>query len=88
MTLDQAKQLKEGQQIWYSSFGDLPEKVVISKIITDGYGKLEIHLVDNCYIPERDLDYIFLSFDECAKACKKYYNEKLNKLRQMIAQGK
>ena len=88
MTLDQAKTLKEGQQIWYRAFEELPEKVVISKIIRNDNGKLEIHLVDNCYIPERDLDYIFLTFEDCAKACEKYYNEKLNKLRQMIAQGK
>lgn len=88
MTLEETKNLKIGQEIWYRALGDLPQKVVISKIITDGYGKKEIHLVDNCYIPERDLDYVFLTFDECANACKKYFEERLNKLRQMIAQEK
>lgn len=88
MTLDEAKKLKVGQEIWYSSFGDLPEKVVISKIITDGYGKLEIHLVDNCYIPERDLEHVFLTFDECADACQKYFEKKLQKLRELILMEK
>lgn len=84
MTLDEAKQLKEGQQLWYRGLSELPEKVVINKLITDGYGKLEIHLVDSCYIPERDLDYVFLTFDECAKACKKHYEKQLEKLREML----
>lgn len=84
MTLDKAKQLKEGQELYYMGFERLPEKVVVNKIITDGYGKLEIHLVDNCYIPERDLGYVFLTFDECAKACEKHYQMRLSKLREML----
>lgn len=84
MTLEEAKQLKEGQQLWYRGLSELPEKVIINKLITDGYGKLEIHLVDNCYIPERDLDYVFLTFDECAEACKKHYEKQLEKLREML----
>ena len=83
MTLEEAKQLKEGQEIWYRCIDSLPELVTISSIKIDGYGKLEIHLVDNCYIPERDLDYVFLTFDECAKACKKDFEKRLNKLREM-----
>lgn len=85
MTLDEAKKLKVGQEIWYRALSDLPEKVVISKIITDGYGKLEIHLVDNCYIPERDLNYVFLTFDECASACKNEFEERLQKLKMLMA---
>jgi len=83
MTLEEAKQLKEGQEIWYRGLSELPEKVIIDKLITDGYGKLEIHLADNCYIPERDLDYVFLKFDECAKYCKNDFERRLKKLREM-----
>ena len=84
MTLEEAKQLKEGQQLWYRGLSELPEKVVINKLVTDAYGKLEIHLVDNCYIPERDLEYAYLTFDECAEACKKHYEKQLEKLREML----
>ena len=60
MTLEQAKQLKEGQEIWYKGLNDFPEKVVVSKLLYNQQGKLEIHLVDNCYIPERDLkEYVY-----------------------------
>lgn len=83
MTLEEAKQLKEGQEIWYRGIDSLPELVKISNIKTDSYGKLEIHLVDNCYIPERDLDYVFLTFDECANSCKKDFEERLQKLREL-----
>lgn len=84
MTLEEAKQLKEGQEIYYMGFERLPEKVVVNKLITDGYGKLEIHLVDNCYIPERDLGYVFLTFNECAESCEKHFQEKLKKLREIL----
>lgn len=85
MTLEEAKQLKEGQEIWFMGINGLPEKVIVSKLITDNYGKLEIHLVDSCYIPERDLDrYVYLTFDKCAEACKKHYEKQLEKLREMI----
>ena len=83
MTLEEAKQLKVGQEIYYKGLDILPEKVTISSILYNSNGKLEINLVDNCYIPERDLDYIFLTFDECAKACKKDFEKRLNKLREM-----
>ena len=89
MTLEEAKQLKEGQEIWYRGIDSLPELVTISSIKTDSYGKLEIHLVDNCYIPERDLqDYIFLTFDECTEMCKKVFESKLDKLRKMLNENK
>lgn len=84
MTLEEAKKLKDCQKIWYRGLNELPEEVEVLKLTTDGYGKLEIHLVDNCYIPERDLDYVFLTFDECAKSCEKHFQEKLSKLKQMI----
>ena len=83
MTLEEAKQLKVGQEIYYKGLDILPEKVIVSSILYNSNGKLEINLVDNCYIPERDLDYIFLTFDECAKACKKDFEKRLNKLREM-----
>lgn len=83
MTLEEAKQLKAGQEIYYKGLDILPEKVIISSILYNSNGKLEINLVDNCYIPERDLDYIFLTFDECAKACEEEYKNRLNKLREM-----
>ena len=88
MTLQEAKQLKVGQEIWYRGIDNLPELVTISSIKTDSNGKLEIHLVDNCYIPERDLEYIFLTFDECASACKNDFEERLNKLREMEKLGR
>lgn len=84
MTLEQAAKLEQGQKIWYRGFEELPEEVEVSILKTDAYGKLEIHLVDNCYIPERDLDYVFLTFDECAEACKKHYEKQLEKLREML----
>lgn len=88
MTLEQATKLKEGQKIWYRGFEELPEEVEVLILKTDSYGKLEIHLVDNCYIPERDLDYIFLTFDECAKVCEEYHKKKLEQLREMIKLGR
>lgn len=88
MTIIEAKSLKEGQEIYYRGIEDLPEKVIVSKIM-DNRGKLEIHLADNCYIPERDLqDYIFLTFDECAEMCKKVFESKLDKLRKMLNENK
>lgn len=84
MTLDEAKTLKEGQEIYYRGIESLPEKVVVGKLLYDNYGKLEIHLVDFCYIPERDLDYVFLTFNECASACEKDFKEKLAKLKEML----
>lgn len=87
MTLEEVKNIKEGQELWYRGIEELPEKVVVSKLITDGYGKLEIHLVDNCYIPERDLGYVFLTFEECAKSCETHFQIKLQKLREMIRLG-
>ena len=83
MTLEEAKQLKAGQEIYYKGLDILPEKVIVSSILYNSNGKLEVNLVDNCYIPERDLDYIFLTFDECASACKKDFEKRLNKLREM-----
>lgn len=88
MTLEEAKQLKEGQEIWYSGLEGLPELVTVGSIKTDSYGKLEIHLVDNCYIPERDLGYVFLTFDECSKDCKVRFEKKLEKLRELCRQFK
>ena len=88
MTLEQAKQLKEGQEIWYRGIDSLPQLVTISSIKIDGYGKLEIHLVDNCYIPERDLDYVFLTFDECSSVCKNDFEQRLQKLRELCNQQK
>ena len=88
MTLEEAKQLKENQEIWYRGLSGLPEKVTVSKLITDGYGKLEIHLTDNCYIPERDLGFVFLTFSECEEACEKHFKEKLQKLKEMILLNK
>lgn len=88
MTLEEAKKLKDCQKIWYRGLDELPEEVEVLKLTTDAYGKLEIHLVDNCYIPERDLEYVFLTFDECAKSCEKHFQDKLAKLREMIKLGK
>lgn len=88
MTLDEAKTLKEGQEIYYRGIESLPEKVVVGKLLYDSYGKLEIHLVDFCYIPERDLDYVFLTFDECAKSCKNDFEQRLQKLRELCNQQK
>lgn len=88
MTLEEAKQLKEGQEIWYRGLNDFPEKVVVSKLLYNQQGKLEIHLVDNCYIPERDLkEYVYLTFNECAEVCKKNFQEKLDKLKHMMELG-
>lgn len=84
MTLEEAKQLKEGQEIWYRGINNLPELVKISNIKTDSYGKLEIHLIDNCYIPERDLDYVFLKFDECMEVCRNHREKQLEILREML----
>ena len=83
MTLQEAKQLKTGQQIYYKGLDILPIKVIVSTVVYNSDNKLEIYLVDNCYVPERDLDYVFLTFDECAKACEKEYKIRLNKLREM-----
>lgn len=89
MTIEEAKQLKEGQEIYYRGLNGLPEKVTVDKLITDSYGKLEVHLVDNCYIPERDLqDYVFLTFDECVAVCEKHYKEQLQKLKEMLILNK
>ena len=89
MTLEEAKQLKEGQELWYKSLNNFPEKVIVSKLLYNLDGKLEIHLIDNCYIPERDLnEYIFLNFEDCAKQCEKEFKEKLNKLKEMLKMEK
>lgn len=88
MTLEEATKLEQGQKIWYRGLNELPEEVEVLKLTTDAYGKLEIHLVDNCYIPERDLDYIFLTFDECAKSCKNDFEQRLQKLRELCNQQK
>lgn len=85
MTLEQAKTIKECQELYYHGIEELPEKVTVSKVIIDTQGKLEIHLVDNCYIPERDLGHVFLTFDECAKFCEKQFQLKLQKLREMMS---
>ena len=84
MTLEEAKQLKEGQEIWYRDLDNLPKLVTISSIKTDSYGRLEIHLVDNCYIPERDLDYVFLTFDDCMEVCRHHHEKQLEILREML----
>ena len=68
MTLNEAKELKQGQNIFYKNVDCFPEQVEVSSIKYNNDGKIEIHLVDNCYIPERDIEnYIFLTFDECKK---------------------
>ena len=85
MTVEEARTLKSGQEIYYKGLEILPEKVIVDKIIYNNQGKIEIHLVDNCYIPERDLqDYVFLTFDECAKSCEKCFKDRLAKLKEML----
>ena len=85
MTLNEAKELKQGQNIFYKNVDCFPEQVEVSSIKYNNDGKIEIHLVDNCYIPERDIEnYIFLTFDECKKSCEKTFNEKLKKLKEML----
>lgn len=85
MTLEQAKELKEGHELWYNGLEGFPEKVVVDHVSSTEAGKLEIHLVDNCFIPERDMEeYVFCTFEECAKACEKGFKEKLEKLREML----
>lgn len=88
MTLEEAKTLKIGQEIYYRGLDEMPEKVIVSSILFNSSGKIEVNLKDNCYIPERDLDYIYLTFDECAEACEKSFKEKLIKLREMMKQEK
>lgn len=85
MTLEEAKTLKPRQEIYYKGIEILPEKVIVDKIIYNDQGKIEIHLVDNCYIPERDLqEYVFLTFEECAKFCEKDFKDRLAKLKEML----
>lgn len=88
MTLDEAKKLKVGQEIYYRGLEMIPEKVTVSSILYNSNGKIEINLVDNCYIPERDLDYIFLTFEQCAESCEKEFKDKLKKLKQMLILNK
>lgn len=89
MTVEEAKQLKEGQEIYYKGIVGFPEIVKISKIEYDKNNKIEIHLEDNCYIPERDLsEYVFLTIEECIKACEKEFKEKLDKLKNMLKKEK
>lgn len=90
MTSEEAKTIKEGQELWYRGLEGFPEKVIVSHVSRND-SKAEIHLVDNCYIPERDFeDYVFLTFEECASSCEKEYKRKLDKLHEMlkISEGK
>lgn len=88
MTLEEAKNLKKNQVIYYRGLEDFPEKVTVSDIRMNQNNRIEVHLADNCYIPEGDLNYIFLTFDECANDCERIFKEKLNKLKQMIIKEK
>ena len=84
MTLEEARSLKEGQEVYYRGLEDLPEKVKVSHVLYNSLYKLEVHLVDNCYIPEKELgDYLFLTFDECSKRCEDVFKSKLNKLKEL-----
>ena len=84
MTIDQAKTLKEGQKVYYLGLEGLPEVVTILRVNYNNLGRIEVHLVDNCYVPEKELnDYLFLTFDECAKRCEDVFKSKLNKLKEL-----
>lgn len=89
MTLDEAKGLTQGQKCYYKSiYTYLPDEVEVSMLLYDNNGKLEIHLTDNCYVPERDLEQLFLNRDECIKSCEEDMNKRIEQLRQMLLESK
>lgn len=85
MTLEEAKGLKQGQKCYYkSSYTYLPNEVEVSILLYNDKGKLEVHLTDNSYVPERDLDNLFIDKEECIKSCEKDMQKRIETLRQMI----
>lgn len=85
MTLEEAKGLKQGQKCYYkSSYTYLPDKVEVFALLYDNNGKLQVHLTDDSYVPERDLDNLFINKEECIKSCEKDMQKRIETLRQML----
>lgn len=89
MTLNEAKDLKSGQKLYYLGLDGLPEAVMVDKVLYNSLGHIEVHLVENCYVPEKELqDFLFLTFEECAQVCEKFFKKKLDKLKEMLQNQK
>lgn len=82
MTLEDAKQLKTNQHIYYKSIYTLLfYEIDVRELKYDIYDKLEIHLQDGSYVPEKDLEQLFLTKEDCIKSCIKDLESRIKLLK-------
>ena len=82
MTLEDAKQLKPNQHIYYKSiYTLLPDEVDVLELKYNIHDKLEVHLQDGSYVPEKDLGQLFLNKEDCIKSCIKDLEGRINILK-------
>lgn len=70
MTLEEAKELKPNQHIYYKSiYTLLCYEIDVKELKYNIHDKLEIYLQDGSYVPEKDLGQLFLIKEDCIKSC-------------------
>lgn len=84
MKLEQAKELKPNQHIYYKSiYTLLPDEIDVLELKYDIHDKLEVHLQDGSYVPEKDLEQLFLTKEECINSCINDLKERIQKLESL-----
>ena len=86
MTLEQVKNLKQGDKVYFKTDKLIAEELIVDKVLLDD--KIEIWFTDNTYCPLVDLDYIFISKLDCLKECKKELSKRVEELNLLLRQEK
>lgn len=82
MTLEQAKELKPNQHLYYKSIYTLLfYEIDVRELKYDIHDKLEVHLQDGSYVPEKDLEQLFLTKEDCIKSCIKDLESRIKLLK-------
>lgn len=84
MKLEQAKELKPNQIIYYKSIFICPIDVEVEQTKYDYNSQLEIHFTDNTFVKEKDFNQLFIKKEDCINSCIEELNEKLKKLKEEL----
>ena len=82
MTEEQVKGLQAGQKLFYKSIYLFPEEVVVKEIVNEP--EIRVELTDNCYVPKKHFDLLFLNQKECALACEEELQDRLEFLKRQL----
>ena len=86
MTLEQVKNLKQGDKVYFKTDKLTVEELIVDKVLLED--KIEVWFTDNTYCPLVDLDYIFINKLDCLKECKKELGKRVKELNLLLKQEK